>query len=202
MRATMARTKRSRFAPSGRNRGNMAAAMKITVSNGTPRQSSINPMQKPRTTGSEERRPSARRMPSGNRAGDGDESQDPVDHQPAPASGIDVAQPKDAAPEQHARQERKYRNEKDQPPDPAARVLAERRYSEEEEEQGNQSGSPTLLEWVGAVDEEARPGGDECPAGAIRIAGLPALAPEHRVSKRPAHERRHNEHKNGQNEER
>ena len=63
-------------------------------------------------------------------------------------------------------------------------------------------GPPALLGRVGAVDEEPRPGGHESPAGAIGIAGLPALAPEHRVGERPARERRQNKHKDGHHEER
>ena len=43
----------------------MTADMKSTVSSGTPRHSSMKPMEKYLTTPSSERRPSASRMPSG-----------------------------------------------------------------------------------------------------------------------------------------
>ncbi len=63
--AIMARRSRSTLTPSGMNSGTRTADMNSTVSSGTPRHSSMNPILSVRTMPRRERRPSASRMPSG-----------------------------------------------------------------------------------------------------------------------------------------
>ena len=51
--------------PSGRNSGSITLAMNRMVISGTPRTTSMNMIERVRTTGSFDRRPSASRMPKG-----------------------------------------------------------------------------------------------------------------------------------------
>ena len=61
----MARIRRSTLTPPGRKSGTITADMNSTVSSGTPRHSSMKPIDMIRMTGNCERRPSASRTPSG-----------------------------------------------------------------------------------------------------------------------------------------